>query len=240
MPSNTFAHGGTYRYGTSLRKRRTWYADSDEETTDPTPAEDGNEGNTTQPDADKDGETFTQKQLNAVAARTKRETKAATEKALFEALGVTNATELKAKLDKAAELEQANLTELERAQQAKELAEQNNASLQAEIESLKAQQKADTQRRFMLKVISDAGAKNADDLFVLLTAKDAEKVNSLFEAGTPDEAALKAFVSEVQKSHPLYFAPAGGGSPSNKGGTPPTQRATAIEEAKKEVRKYRM
>jgi hypothetical protein len=213
-------------FGLSLLKRRTETNETNET----------NEAAPTQPEAEQSG-MLTQEQVNAINAKTKREAKTNAQKAIFEELGVSNLAGLKTLLTEAQALKEAQMSDLEKAQQKAELNEQANEALKAEVESLKAQQKADDQRRYLTSALSKAGANNADDLYVLLRAKDTEKLTALFAEGTPDEKSLTTFIAAVQKTHALYFAPATPGSPSSQGGIPPTARAEAIKEAEEHLKK---
>ncbi len=89
------------------------------------------------------GKTFTQDEVNVIVGRTRTEGRDAGERALLEKLGVKSVDDLTTILQSARQAEEANKTELQKAQDAKATAD---ASLAAEKQQREAERNAFTKR----------------------------------------------------------------------------------------------
>lgn len=207
---------------------------SDDPTQTPDPVNDKTE---TPPDkGGTDAPTFTQAELDKhIADRLKRDRDAQQTKFL-ESLGVTSLEEAKSALDAKRKADEAQLSELDKAQKAIEQANQARQAAEQRVTEMETRIRDDQRKQVFTRAIAEGGGNNPEDLFILVTAKYGEDFQAVFkEDATPDEAKLKAFVKQVQSSFSNYFGSAGAGSPPTAHGTAPTSLQKAAELAEKEI-----
>ena len=163
-------------------------------------ADGGSGGDTTQPDqtqADTEPQkTFTQNEVNTIAAREKRQGAAG----ILKALGFDTEEAATAFITKYREQEEANKSDLEKANSALAAAQAEQAKLQAQ--ALAAERRAS---------VMEAGVKGANARDVVLLA----------EARMDDKTDFDAALEQLKKDMPTFFGEARPAGTGSAGGKPP-------------------
>lgn len=208
------------------------------------------EDNTTQPDTtpentdttpDNSGSselTFTQADLDRIAAKTRAEARQATQKTLLEELGVDSLDSLKTFVTAQREREEAELSEAQQLQKKLDDAAKREQKLLLQLQDMQAAQIATHRASTIKQAIQSAGGQDVDELFILIDALKKDDMATLFDDNnaTTDKQ-MGAFVKQLQADYPRYFASPGAGSLSNAGGVVPSSREEARKKAVKEIDK---
>lgn len=138
--------------------------------------------------------------------------------------------ELKARLEKLEQAEterkQAEMSELEKAQAAAQAAKDALTQTQAQFEQERKARQEDRRDNALAQSLASAGAIDADELVLILKAKQPDDVQALMsEDGTMDSDAIKALVDSTKASRAHNFQSSGVGSPSNRGGKIPAPQS---------------
>lgn len=139
---------------------------------------------------------------------------------------------LKSTIDKARDIEQANLSAAEKAEKAAEAALKRASDLEAQLNAERSERRND---RISSYLLSKAGEMKATDTeTVLLYARDKHKAELdalMGEDGTLDETKAKKLLETIKAAKPVYFQAIlqGAGSPSNAGGRPNTAQGQQLQ-----------
>lgn len=147
---------------------------------------------------------LSQKHLNALMAREKDQGGRAAVRTLVDKLGFPSASALEEFITQVRQVEQEQLTETQRREQA--LADREQAALARETAASAKEQEAS--RRSMLVSAGVAG-RDLDDAMALLRVTD-----------DVDDPALKEAVQDLQGRRPELFSASAGPSPAAPGGAP--------------------
>lgn len=171
---------------------------------------------------------FTQDELNAHTANTRKEAEDRTRKAILKELGIENTDDpeavktVKTKLTAAQKAEEEKLSEIEKATKRAEKAEADAAERDAKIAELAAARIAD---RVDGRIESLAGkppfnALDASDVVTWLRNNHKDDVTALVdESGKVDDAKVTKLIEKAKAAKAHWFAQAKGvGSPSISGG----------------------
>lgn len=174
-----------------------------------------------------DGVSFSQDDVNKVAAKARTEGKQAALKALLEELGLESPDTLKTLVKTAKEQQEAQLSEADKLRKQLEKAE---AEMKAKDDAIAKQQQATQLERRNNAVITalqglKTPARKPQDVVILMDAKGL-LTDLLKEDGTVDAAAVTRTVEAFQKENPEFFSPTSPGSPSNQGGRTPAPDST--------------
>lgn len=186
------------------------------------------------------GESFTQEDVNRIAAERAKRAQATAEANFLAALGGENLESVKAALEKARKLEEAQLTETERLQKELEAVKAERQKAEQMLVDMRTEVRDRARANAVSNALRNAGAQDTDNLMILVAAKHADAMNSVFdgdESAEPNASSLASFVKQIQSGLPSYFASAGAGSPSNAGGTPPTPLTEARKLALEEIQR---
>lgn len=149
---------------------------------------------------------FTQDQVNEIAAREKRDGRRSAERELVDELGMTP-TEAKAIIDAHKQRETDEQSEVDRAR-----AEKSEAETKAErAERVAAEAKLESR---LVKALARAGAQEGvfDDALVILQHRLSDD--------DPDDDAVKTVVKKMKTDMPTFFAKKSDEEDSNKGSKP--------------------
>ncbi len=221
-----------------LRQRRRWHEDDGEgnaddttTTTDTQPDKKGQGG------SGDDGATFTQADMDRVAGERAKRAEEAALKKLFGDLEVENADSLKALLQAQRERDDAEKSDLEKAQTALEAAQQ--ATTDAVKRADDAEQQRLTDRRDSAIKLALTNAEHPQDVLQWIQSNKADDMAALMaDDGTVDDDAVKKLVTAVEKERPNFFKAASPGSPSHSGGKPPTPDNKELREQIKRSIRY--
>jgi YesN/AraC family two-component response regulator len=184
---------------------------------------------------------FTQADVDRLIAERLKRADEAREKKLLERLGVDTLDTAAERLKKAADLEAAQMSEIEKAQKELENERKKATAYEDQIKTMLAQQRIDRRNSKIVELAKDAKAKYPDDTIAWAEKNMPEELASaMAEDGTIDEKAIKALVDAHKKARPEVFVGGGPGSPSNNGGTPPSPDSKRIEDAMKNRRPVRL
>jgi hypothetical protein len=170
---------------------------------------------------------YTQAELDQLfAERSVRAAQQATKK-LLDALGVTSVDELpklKDTITKAREIEQSNLSALERAEKAAEAEKKRADDAVNQLNTERANHRTSTIKSAILQAATAMKSPDAELVLLHAQSKHGETVNGLVgEDGTLDQKKLTTLLDTVKKEKPLLFTPPGGsGIPSNHTGHAPS------------------
>lgn len=172
---------------------------------------------------DKEGENkgaeklFTQEEINRLMANEKRQGKASAEKAILEALGVSNVDEIKAIVEAKRKADESAKSETEK------LAE---ALAQKDRELAEVKQKAELAEKRRIEAIRDSAIRNAlndahdtDTALLAFQTKNGAAIESLIDDnGNVDTKELEKLTSTFRSANAYLFKGTGKGSPSNSDG----------------------
>lgn len=217
------------------RNMHNLYADNDDKGT-PSPA-------TSQGNLEDKGKTYTQAEFDAeqgrIAAKEKREAKAATEKAIlerFEKLGAKSLEEVEALLSSHAAKQEAEKTELQKALDAVVQAKQETAAALQRAVELEKQSRIDKRDSVLSNLL--VGAHNAAAALIDLKARYADKVNALIsESGEVDSVQAEKLIAEYKAQNGYQFKGDSKGSPSNADGRLLKPQGEVREEIEKEIKR---
>lgn len=228
--------------GKSLAKRRRWYADDDDTKKQETaPASEPAQADTEPPQKTDTVQTFTQDDLNRIAADSRKAGRASADKALLEDLGIDSLDTVKALLEDAKKHKEAEMSEAEKANAELERLNAEHDALVEELEATKTshlQGQRDTHIKEHL-LANGAKAEDIANLLILINATMASDKVALFDEDkpTPETARLEAFTKQVQGNYAMYFGSAGAGSPAIDGAARNPSPAIGKDEALKEIKK---
>lgn len=181
---------------------------------------------------------FTQAELDRIVGERAKRAKDVAVKEILEKLGASDVDSLTTLVEEARKRKEAEMSEAEKAQALVEKERARAKQLEDELKQLKASQIAQRRDSAFKTALRNAGATNEDDLAILVNAKMSDQLLKVFDdSGNADDGLMEAFIKDVQSKYDNYFATSGAGSPSKSGGTPPSNRAHAIEQAKEEIKR---
>jgi hypothetical protein len=167
------------------------------------------------------GQSFTQEDLNRVGTKERRQGKAAGQRELLESLGVESAEDLHAIVEARREQEEANKSELTRAQE---------GVARAQAEAVAAVREADTARHeatvMMALLQAGSGTDNVVDLIPMVKAEVGANAEEVSEA-----------ITEMKNKFPALFDSSGGtddvngdtgGNPDSDTGKGPKKKTTGM------------
>lgn len=182
--------------------------------------------------------TFSQAELNKIAAQRAKEAQERERKKLLEDTGLDSMDSLMTLIADAKKRKESELSELEKAQAQIDAANKKAQEAITAKEALEKQILDSNHKAAFLKAVQENGGSQVEDLYILVQAKRSGDYAQVFgEDATADEAKMKALIKEVQAAFPHYFGTSGAGSPSANGGIAPTSLQRATEEAKKDIEK---
>ena len=151
--------------------------------------------------------------------------------------------ELKARLDQLEQAEQerkqAEMSELEKAQAKATELEGQMEQLNAQYAQVEKARREDRRDNALAQSLASAGAIDADELVLILKAKQADEVNALMaDDGTLDSDAIKALVDSTKAARAHNFQSSGVGSPSNRGGAVPVPESEDANRMAKQAAEY--
>lgn len=213
----------------------------DEETPSPPPeTEPGNQSG----NGDDEKPKFTQADLDRATTERKNKERAAWENWLKNVLGVADKDALSELVKQQKEREDAEKSELEKAQSQLDQANSKIEELQAQIETMTDRAKRERLNAAIKDKARGLEANDPDEIVILLTA-NAETLASLTDDdGEVDTKAVGKALDEMKKNKPHLYRPARGtpGSPPHNDGndtdTPPDETKLQ-KEAAEHYRKYR-
>lgn len=182
---------------------------------------------------------FTQADVDRISGNARKEGREKALADLLKELGFENKSALEQLVKGVKEREEAELTEKQKLE--KKLADLEAAKVAAEeqVKTIEAERLADKRNSIIRAAVQAKNATSLDDLLFLVQGKMADKLIAVFDDDkTPDKASetkLTAFVDEVVKAFPTYFAQRGFGSPSNQNGYPPTSQGLVDAELRKQI-----
>lgn len=180
-------------------------------------------------------ETVTQAEKDQEYAERAARAAASATKKLLDKLGLTSEDQipaLKITIDKALEIEQANLSAAEKAEKSAEAALKRAELAEQLLNTERTERRNDRISNYLL---SKAGEMKATDTeTVLLYARDKHKAELdalIGEDGTLDETKAKKLLEIIKTEKPVYFVAVlqGAGSPSNAGGRAMASDADAMK-----------
>lgn len=216
-----------------LHKRRTWY-DGDP-TPNPTPGANGGPSGDAKPTV-----SFTPEQQAAIndliADRLSRRDKAdqnAAITAFLQGLGVEKADDLKARLSRLKEIEEKDLTELDKLKRDVESERATRAKLEADFAAyrtqIEQQQRLAARDARITALARDAKASAPEDVIAWAERNAADALGKVLkDDGAVDDAAVKALVELCKAARPAWFAavPRTPGSPPIGASTTPAPKPT--------------
>lgn len=166
--------------------------------------------------------TFTQADIDRIAARTRQETRDAERKKVLEDIGASSFDDLKALVTEYRKRKEDEMSELEKAQAEIEKARKKAEDAEKRVAEMQQERLAARRRDAFLKAVRASGGRDVEDLHILVEAKHRDDYLAVFDdEAKPDDGKMKSFIKQVQSDHPAYFGSAGGGSPSNADGQTP-------------------
>lgn len=214
------------RSGVSLRMRRKWFVNGDEDAdtdADEGEEQDGDDADLSSDDSeDEDDEpldkkkTYTAEEMEAILKkRLKRERETRTKKVLQQ-LGTDSIEDAKKKIADQKKKEDAEKSDLDKARDALAKAEADKKAAEDIAEKERAERIND---RVNAKIKDmSAGVEHPDDVVRYIRENHAEALaESVDKNGKVSEEKVKKLIDLVQKARPGWFKPKGPGSPSNKG-----------------------
>lgn len=226
-------------YAVNLRQRRQWFDDNGESDgadtatpTDTQPAENGAGG------SGDNGATFTQADIDRIAGERAKRAEEATLKKLLAELEVEDTSSLKAMLKAQKEREEAEKTELEKAQAKIDAAEKKAAEAEARAQSVEQARLEDRRNSAVIAALKDKGAMYPEDVLLYAQNKHTEALTAIVgEDGSVDSKAIDKLVGEIEKARPDYFKSGSPGSQSHAGGrTPRPDNKELVEQIKRGLR----
>ena len=182
--------------------------------------------------------TFTQTDIDRIAAKTRSEARSAAISSLLGELGLENLDGLKSLVTKSKERDEAEMSEVEKLNARLEKLEKEKQDAIAAHEATQQQMIANQQKQAFIKAANASGGQNVDDLFILIQAKYGDDFKAVFDNGTPDDKKMESFIKQIQSGFSSYFGTSSAGSPSNAGGVAPTSQALAEQTRQEIKRKY--
>lgn len=178
---------------------------------------------------------FSQQDMDAIQANTRKEAEDRTRKAILKDLGIENVDDpdavktVKGKLTAAQQAEDEKKTELERVQERVAAAEQRATDAEAKALQLEAARIAERVDSKLEALARDAKVTTPEDVTLYLRTNHKDAVEALAgEDGKIDDKAAGKLLEEVKKARPHWFAVMGKGSPSNRDGRPPQPNANVV------------
>jgi HSP90 family molecular chaperone len=180
-----------------------------------------------------------QSQVDAIVANERKQARDAAIAELVKKYGVESADALDARIKKLTDLETAQLTDIEKAQQAQQAAERERDEARIERDKERAERVID--RRNNAITAAAAKAHNPQDVILWAESDGKEHLEKVVkDDGSIDDAAVKALVAACQKAKSYLFGVTGPGSPSNRDGRPPSADAERIQKALEQRPKVRL
>lgn len=176
--------------------------------------------------------TLTTKQL---AARLDTEVNKALSRT-FETLGVKDLNELTAKLTAQKEREDAEKTELQKAQDALKAAQDKAAAAEAKAAETARQALEKERNNAILLALTGKTDKPQKVLTLLINGHAADVDGVMAADGTVDAQKVSALIDKAKKEYPEDFKSGGPGSPSNAGGRTPAPDHKSILDQLPKVR----
>lgn len=182
---------------------------------------------------------YTQAELDDMFQDRAKRAETATITRLLKLLGVSSEAELptlKTTIEKAREIEQANLSVTEKAEKAAAAALERANTLESQLNAERTERRQD---RIAAHLQGEAAKLKANDAeTVLMYARDKHKAAldaTLNEDGTFNADKVKALLETIRTEKAHYFTPvvAGAGIPSNNRGQPVSPDARLLEQAKR-------
>lgn len=173
--------------------------------------------------------TFTQKDMDAVAGRTRKEAADAARKALLKELGIADVEDPKAvdtvktKLTAAQQAEEAQKTEAQKLQdRITALEKERDTAAQKAAEAL-SKAVAERVNSRIESLAKDSRVQTPGDVVDYLEKHHTDELKSAAtEDGKPDEKRIAELIEMVKKARPHWFAPGTPGSPSLRDALPGT------------------
>ncbi len=159
---------------------------------------------------------------------------------LLKALGFEKPEDLKASLDQAKQLQQAQMSEAQKAQALateadakRKQAEEQLADTNRKLQEAEAQRRKDLVDGAISLAAKEAGAEHAEDVVTWARLnKPADDLAKLVdEAGKVAADPTKKLIDEAKAARPSWFSVKGPGSPSSRGGRAPEPDADAKKRA---------
>lgn len=148
------------------------------------------------------------------------EERAAAQRKVLKELGFDDAKAVKAALEEANRLKQAQMTEAEKTAAALATLQKELESARAEKAQLETARKLDRVQMAIREAAQEARAHNPQAVIALFG-----DIEPLLEGETPNEKQIAARIEALRKSDPYLFGTGGVGSPSNRGGAQPATKA---------------
>lgn len=206
----------------NLRQRRAWYADADSEGSAETDTTQDKGGQST-------GAGLSQEDVNRLIGKTRKEARETGISEFLKELGFEKPDDLKALVTAAKARDDAEKSELEKAQQ--RIADLEKKAAEAEIKATKAAQQALEKERntAILIALKDAHAEKPQSVLNLLLVEHASDVAAIMaEDGTLDNKKIGALADKAKKEYAGMFQSGNPGSPSPAGGKTPQPDTRSI------------
>jgi hypothetical protein len=137
-------------------------------------------------------------------------------------LGFEKTDDLKALIKSQKEAENAKKDELQKAQDAIAAAQKEAADAKAAAAQLAQERRLEKRDAAIVNALKEARASEADDLFILMRAKQPELLTAIMDdEGQLDKTALTKFVDATKAAYKSRFVGTSPGVPSNTGGKNP-------------------
>lgn len=219
----------------NLTKRRRWFTDP------PADPESGKEG--TPPEnkggkPDEEKPTLTQAQADRLIGDARADGRKKATEALLKELGFEKPEDLKAAVTKAKEAEDANKTELQKAQDEKTALEKKNAELEQKLTEQTEGRRTDKLNTAVTTAAVEAKAVKTSDVLRWAQADAPDLLKAvLTDDGEVDKKAVETLIAKAKKDNPHYFG--SGASGGKSPGSPSNNDSKGTTDQQKEAAKGR-
>lgn len=171
------------------------------------------------------GNLLTQDEVNKLLGQRAKRAQEATLNSILGELGVDSLDSIKTLLQDAKAKREAEMSEVEKIQQAQDKAKREAEEYRQKYEALQAQRIADKRNDVIKAALQKAGGQDLDNLLILINVNNSTAMDSIFDGETvSNDKELAKLVSQAQTDFARFFVTANAGSPSNAGGTPPSSQ----------------
>lgn len=204
-----------------LTKRRAWYdgeggsgGEHEDKPTETQPDKDAEKGTS-------EGQ-LSQEQVNKLVGEARKKGRETGLADLLKELGVDDAAALKTFVADAKQRAEAELTEVQKAQAAREKAEKEAADAKAQLEAEQRARREDRRNGRIAAAADKAGAVDHADVLAWALGQGDLLTATMNEAGAVDDKAVEKLIADARKAKPHFFKSGGPGSPSQRDGRSPT------------------